>query len=170
MYDGSALKTRWLIQKRDCSAKRISPNPCSIKVYWLLAIFNCIQLIYPISPKSEGWAMCNILRLKALCLISCLLSSLTFSSAHADVELLKKIAKADIAYGEYLAGECVTCHKKEGTSSGIPVIAGINAKTFVEKITGYRNKTLKNKVMQMVARGLDEEQTISLALYFSSLK
>ncbi len=114
--------------------------------------------------------MCNILRHKALYLLSCLLTSLTFSSAHADAELLKKIAKADIAYGEYLAGECVTCHKKKGASSGIPVIAGINAKTFVEKIKGYRNRTLKNKVMQMVARRLDEEQTLALAAYFSSLK
>ena len=114
--------------------------------------------------------MFNIRRLKALCLISCLLTSLNFSGAHADAELLKKIAEADIEYGEYLAGECVTCHKKKGASSGIPVIAGINAKTFVEKITGFRNGTLQNKVMQMVARRLDEEQTLSLAAYFSNLK
>ncbi len=114
--------------------------------------------------------MCNILRLRALFLISCLLSFLAFREAHADAELLKKIAQADIGYGEYLAGECVTCHKKQGASSGIPVIAGINAKTFVKKITGYRDRTLKNKVMQMVARRLDEEQTLSLAAYFSSLK
>ena len=114
--------------------------------------------------------MCNILRHKALYLLSCLLSFLAFSSAHADAELLKKIAKADVGYGEYLAGECVTCHKKKGATSGIPVIAGINAKTFVKKINGYRNKTLKNKVMQMIARRLDEEQTLSLAAYFSSQK
>ena len=114
--------------------------------------------------------MFNTFRLRALCWITCLLTSLTFSGAHADAELLKKIAKADVGYGEYLAGECVTCHKKKGGSSGIPIIAGINAKTFVEKITGYRNKTLKNKVMQMIARRLDEEQTLSLAAYFSRLK
>ena len=114
--------------------------------------------------------MCNMLRLRALCLISYLLTPLTFSAAHADADLLKKIAKADIGYGEYLAGECVTCHKKKGASSGIPIIAGINAKTFVQKINGYRNKTLNNKVMQMIARRLDEEQTLSLAAYFSNLK
>ena len=114
--------------------------------------------------------MFNTLRLRALCWITCLLTSLTFSGAHADAELLKKIAKADVGYGEYLAGECVTCHKKKGATSGIPVIAGINAKTFVKKINGYRNKTLKNKVMQMIARRLDEEQTLSLAAYFSSQK
>ena len=114
--------------------------------------------------------MCNILRLRALCFISCLLTALTNSGAHADADLLNKIAKADIGYGEYLAGECVTCHKKKGASSGIPVIAGINPKTFVQKINGYRNKTLKNKVMQMIARRLNEEQTLSLAAYFSSLK
>ena len=114
--------------------------------------------------------MCNIFRLRALCLISYLLTPLTFNAAHADAELLKKIAKADIGYGAYLAGECVTCHKKKGAGSGIPVIAGINAKTFVQKINGYRNKTLKNKVMQMIAKRLDEEQILSLAAYFSSLK
>lgn len=140
------------------------------KLCWLLAKFNSIQLIYLISPESKGCVMFNILRLKALCLLSCLLSSLAFSGAHADAELLKKIAKADIGYGEYLAGECVTCHKKRGASSGIPVIAGISAKTFVKKITGYRDRTLKNEVMQMVARRLDQEQILSLAAYFSSLK
>ncbi len=96
--------------------------------------------------------------------------SLANVNAYADTSLLKKIAEADIGYGEYLAGECVTCHKKAGSSAGIPSIAGIDAKTFVSKINGYKNKTLKNEVMQMMAGRLDEEQILSLAAYFSSLK
>ena len=87
------------------------------------------------------------------------------TAAHAD--LADQIAKADIGYGEYLAGECVTCHRKSGTA--IPQINGIEAETFVTIMKAYRSKELDNKVMQMMAGRLDDEQIISLAAYFSSL-
>ena len=80
---------------------------------------------------------------------------------------LNQIAKADLGYGEYLAGECVTCHRKSG--AGIPQINGIEAETFVAIMKAYRSKELDNKVMQMMAGRLDDEQIISLAAYFSSL-
>ena len=89
------------------------------------------------------------------------------SNALAQADLADQIAKADIGYGEYLAGECVTCHQKSGT--GIPQINGIEAETFVTIMKAYRNKELDNKVMQMMAGRLDDEQIISLAAYFSSL-
>ena len=89
------------------------------------------------------------------------------SNALAQADLADQIAKADIGYGEYLAGECVTCHRKSGT--GIPQINGIEAETFVTIMKAYRNKELDNKVMQMVAGRLDDEQIISLAAYFSLL-
>ena len=89
------------------------------------------------------------------------------SNAVAQADLADQIAKADIGYGEYLAGECVTCHRK--SSTGIPQINGIEAKTFVAIIKAYRSKELDNKVMQMMAGRLDDEQIISLAAYFSSL-
>ena len=85
----------------------------------------------------------------------------------AQTNLADQIAKADIGYGEYLAGECVTCHRKSG--SGIPQINGIEAETFVTIMQAYRSKDLDNKVMQMMAGRLDDEQIISLAAYFSSL-
>ena len=88
--------------------------------------------------------------------------------AQADLaDLADQIAKADIGYGEYLAGECVTCHQKSGT--GIPQINGIEAETFVIIMKAYRSKELDNKVMQMMAGRLDDEQIISLAAYFSLL-
>ena len=34
------------------------------------------------------------------------------SNAAAQADLADQIAKADLGYGEYLAGECVTCHRK----------------------------------------------------------
>ena len=89
------------------------------------------------------------------------------SNAAAQADLADQIAKADIGYGEYLAGECLTCHRKSGTA--IPQINGIEAETFVTIMKAYRSKELDNKVMQMMARRLDDEQIISLAAYFSSL-
>ena len=91
----------------------------------------------------------------------------SISNAAAQADLADQIAKADIGYGEYLAGECVTCHRK--SSTGIPQINGIEAETFVTTIKAYRSKELDNKVMQMMAGRLDDEQIISLAAYFSSL-
>ena len=89
------------------------------------------------------------------------------SGATAQTDLADQIAKADLGYGEYLAGECAACHQKSGT--GIPQINGIEAKKFVAIIKAYRSKELDNKVMQMMAGRLDDEQIISLAAYFSSL-
>jgi cytochrome c len=89
------------------------------------------------------------------------------STAVAQADLADQIAKADIGYGEYLAGECVTCHRKPST--GIPQINGIEAETFVTIMKAYRTKDLDNKVMQMMAGRLDDEQIISIAAYFSSL-
>ena len=89
------------------------------------------------------------------------------SNAFAQADLADQIAKADIGYGEYLAGECVTCHRKSGT--GIPQINGIGAETFVTIMKAYRSKELDNKVMQMMAGRLDDEQITSLAAYFSLL-
>ena len=89
------------------------------------------------------------------------------SVAAAQTDLADQIAKADLSYGEYLAGECVTCHRK--SSTGIPQINGIEAETFVIIMKAYRSKELDNKVMQMMAGRLDDEQIISLAAYFSSL-
>ncbi len=100
--------------------------------------------------------------------LTMLFGAMTFgviANAAAQAGLANQIAKADISYGEYLAGECVTCHQKSG--SGIPQITGIEAETFVSIMKAYRSKELDNKVMQMVAGRLDDEQIISLAAYFS---
>ena len=89
------------------------------------------------------------------------------SNAAAQTDFADQIAKADLGYGEYLAGECMTCHRKSG--KGIPEINGIEAEVFVTIMKAYRSKELDNKVMQMMAGRLDDEQIISLAAYFASL-
>ena len=93
------------------------------------------------------------------------ISGVSIHSLQAD-NLLKD---ADIAYGEYLAGECVTCHRSGVANDGIPNISGMDAEAFVYIIQSYRSKELENKVMQLVAGRLDDEQVASLAVYFASL-
>ena len=118
-------------------------------------------------PHDVGLAR---LRALALAMMFCAISVVMFgaiSGAVAQTDFADQIAKADLGYGEYLAGECVTCHRKSG--AGIPQINGVEAETFVSIMNAYRNKELDNKVMQMMAGRLDDEQIISLAAYFSSL-
>ena len=79
------------------------------------------------------------------------------------------LENADLAYGEYLAGECVTCHSASGADPGLPSIIGLDAEGFAYMMHSYRNKELDNKVMQLVAGRLDDEQIASLAVYFAAL-
>ena len=81
----------------------------------------------------------------------------------------KLLVGADAGYGEYLAGECVGCHKIQGASEGIPSITGWDAETFATVIHAYKNKELENPVMQLIAGRLEDDQIASLAVYFASL-
>lgn len=93
--------------------------------------------------------------------VTALLTSITTAPLNAN-ELLE--------YGEYLAGECSSCHKKNTKTEGIPSITGIEPNSFIEILKSYKNETLKNKAMISVAKSLDDEQMKALALYFYSLK
>ena len=95
--------------------------------------------------------------------VSIMMGSIEYSCAE---DLLKN---ADIAYGEYLAGECVTCHRSGSTDGSIPNIAGVNAKIIASALHSFQTKERENKVMQLVAERLDDEQIASLAVYFASL-
>lgn len=90
--------------------------------------------------------------------------SLCASTASAE-DLL---AGADIGYGEYLSGECVTCHSQNGTNSGIPAINGLDAEVFATVMHAYKVGDIEHPVMQMVTGRLDNEQIASLAVYFAS--
>ena len=105
--------------------------------------------------------------MKKLSRFATALSALLISATSVQAEDLLK--NADVAYGEYLAGECVTCHSTDGADKGIPNIIGLEAEGFAYIMHSYRNKELENKVMQLVAGRLDDEQIASLAVYFASL-
>ena len=76
---------------------------------------------------------------------------------------------ADIGYGEYLSGECVTCHSQTGVDKGIPSINGLDAEVFASVMQAYKAGELVHPVMQMVAGRLDGEQIASLAVYFAAI-
>ncbi|MDM7459179.1 MAG: c-type cytochrome [Paracoccus sp. (in: a-proteobacteria)] len=74
----------------------------------------------------------------------------------------------DAEYGEYLSGDCTSCHRGEG-AVGIPAIVGLHPEAFIEAMRQFRDGTRKNEVMNMMAGRLDDEQIAALAAYFASL-
>ncbi len=77
---------------------------------------------------------------------------------------------ADLAFGEYLAGECLTCHRKDGQDKGIPSIIGWPTDQFVAVLQSYKQKDRPNQVMQSVTAGLGDPEMQALAAYYASLK
>ena len=83
--------------------------------------------------------------------------------------VLSPASAADVAYGEYLANECVTCHQKTGNFNGIPSITGWPPETFVQALNTYRWRERKNPIMQTIADQLTDEDMAALAAYFEQL-
>ena len=81
-----------------------------------------------------------------------------------------RFANADISYGEYLAGECVTCHRQTDDTQGIPSILGLDREAFYFIINAYKTGEIEHPVMHMIAKRLDDEQIASLAIYYESIK
>lgn len=75
----------------------------------------------------------------------------------------------DLAYGEYLASECLTCHKRDGTDDGIPSIVQWYEEDFVIAMHAYKRKLRPHPVMQMMAGRLSDEEIAALAAYFAAL-
>lgn len=79
-------------------------------------------------------------------------------------------AAGDRAFGEYLAGECATCHKPSGRGGdGIPSIVNIPEDKFTQALKDYRAKERPNPVMQNIASRLKDEEIAALATYYASL-
>ncbi len=91
----------------------------------------------------------------------------TFCFSHAKADNF--LVGADLGYGEYLSGECVTCHSKDGVDKGIPAINGLEAEVFASIMHAYKTGEMDHPVMMMVAGRLDAEQIASLAVYFAAV-
>ena len=72
-------------------------------------------------------------------------------------------------YGERLAQECLTCHRRDGKDFGIPGVVEMSEADIVTALTLYKTGLRPNKVMVSVATSLDQEQMQAVARYLSSL-
>ncbi|MGI9400764.1 MAG: c-type cytochrome [Rhizobiaceae bacterium] len=86
-----------------------------------------------------------------------------------DAQVQEILAKADPAYGEYLSGQCVTCHHATGDYKGIPAIVGLQANYLVKSMLDYKNAVQgrTNPAMVNIAKNLSDEELGSLAQYLS---
>ncbi len=89
------------------------------------------------------------------------------SRSFAD-EVLK--LEGDRELGEYLAGDCVTCHQQSGRADGIPSIVGVPRDYFVNAIFAYKTNVRNNEVMKLRVGNLTNEEIAALAAYFESLE
>lgn len=75
-----------------------------------------------------------------------------------------------VALGEYLSGECVTCHQVSGANKGIPAIVSWDIETFILVMKAFRKKQLDSDVMTTIASALSDEEIEALAHYFATIK
>src|SRR5690606_27713166 len=78
--------------------------------------------------------------------------------------------KGDPAWGEYLASECQTCHRRDGSDQGIPSITNWPEEDFVVAMHAYKRRLRPHPVMQMMAGRLADEEIAALAAYFATLE
>ncbi|MEL6681230.1 MAG: c-type cytochrome [Pseudomonadota bacterium] len=76
----------------------------------------------------------------------------------------------DPAYGEYLSGECTSCHQASGAANGIPSITLWPTEDFVIAMHAYKEGVRLHPVMQMMAERLSDEEIAALAAYFQQLE
>lgn len=76
--------------------------------------------------------------------------------------------RGDPALGEYLASECLACHRADGSAqAGIPAITGWRDEDFIATMQAYKLKERHHPVMEMVAGRLTEEEIAALAAWFA---
>lgn len=99
------------------------------------------------------------------------IAALAGGAAAADpaFEAAALAAAPDIAYGEYLASSCLTCHRSSGLGDGIPVISGWPRDTLIQALASYRSGDRKHQVMEMVSAAMAPEEAGSIAAYLETL-
>lgn len=78
--------------------------------------------------------------------------------------------EGDAEYGAYLASECTTCHRSDGSDAGIPSIVLWPEENFVIAMHAYKESIRAHPVMNMVAGRLNNEEIAALAAYFAKLE
>lgn len=75
---------------------------------------------------------------------------------------------ADIEFGAYLAGECLTCHTPTSSNEAIPNIHGKEKAYLVSAILEYKNKQRNNDVMRGITAALSNDEIAAIATYLSA--
>ncbi|GEM_PF-4157333 len=76
----------------------------------------------------------------------------------------------DRDWGEYLAGECLTCHGLHAAAgAGIPQLAPLDPMAFASALEEYRRHLRPDPGMRLVAARLAPDEVAALAAYFASL-
>ena len=88
--------------------------------------------------------------------------------ARAEIGAAAMALEGDIAYGEYLSTECVTCHQISGHADGIPSIIGWPKNAFIRALFDYKTNVRTHQVMQNMTTNLGNEEIAALAAYFGS--
>ncbi|MEP6017556.1 MAG: c-type cytochrome [Paracoccaceae bacterium] len=77
---------------------------------------------------------------------------------------------ADAEYGQFLSGECTTCHQENGGDAGIPSIVNWPEQDFIAAMHEYKNKHRGHPIMQVIAGRLNDEEIAALAEYFANIQ
>lgn len=78
-------------------------------------------------------------------------------------------AQGDVAYGAYLATECVTCHRADAEHGAIPPLNGLPVEYLVYALKAYRSGERSNQVMVSVSQALGDAEIEALAAYFATV-
>jgi cytochrome c553 len=74
------------------------------------------------------------------------------------------------AYGEYLSGECMSCHRPGTMPSSIPSLSALGAGRIADVLREYKSGKRTNPVMVSVAKALTEDQINALGAYFAAIR
>ena len=95
-------------------------------------------------------------------------AALALEVEHAVTRILA--LDGDPAYGEYLGGECVTCHQVSGAANGIPPIHGLPVDYTVQAMVEYKLGARANPVMKLMTARLSDEEIAALAVYIADME
>jgi len=109
-----------------------------------------------------------LIKCSHLVIATLMLSHTGFASDNLTVDDVLAI-EADPDYGEYLAGECMTCHTGENTNASIPNINGKKSATIALALLEYKYSKRENETMRLIAGTLGKEEIAALTAYFSGL-
>ncbi len=77
-------------------------------------------------------------------------------------------AAGDVAYGAYLSGECLACHRPDADAA-IPPIDTLPIPYFKEALNEYRTGQRDHELMGTIARSLGDAEIEALAVYFAQI-